>query len=310
MKAADRRHFLGGSDAASVLGVSAYKSPVELWQEKVGKSKTVVTEAQRRLWARGHELEPFIRKMTIQKLADEGNDVELIATNERHVDAEHPFLSSEIDFDIRLNGEHVPVDAKSVNRHVRDRWGTTGTDEMPIDYVAQFMHNMGVHPKRPRRYLVAALRSFDDVDLYWLQRDDETIAAMREKEVRFWVDHVIPRIPPDPGDFADVSALFPKAKKPNIEATPEILAAVARLRQIKIDAAALKAEEDEVKFQLAKFMGPHAVVTQGVRNLISWDNTPTRRFDLEAFRRDHADWVALYMKETTGRTMRFAPKRG
>lgn len=310
MNAGDRRHFLGGSDAAAVLGVSSWTSPVELWQQKaLGKVKPV-TEAQKRMRKRGTRLEPFIRGMVIEKLADEGHDVELVQCNGRYVDDRYPFLSCEIDFELRVDGEFVNGDAKSVSGFARNKWGEIGTDAMPIEYAAQFMHGLGIHPLKPRRTLVAALRSFDDVDIYWLTRDEETIAGMREKLVSFWIDHVLPKVPPDPSKFADVRALFPKAKPASVEATPEVLAKVARLREISTEVAALTGEEERIRFELARFMGPHALLTSGVRNVLTWDNQPSKRFDLEAFKREHPDWVALYTKTTTSRVMRFGSKRG
>lgn len=310
MNAADRRHYLGGSDAAAVLGLSGWDSLVDLWLDKAKGVRKPVSEAQRRRWKRGHRLEPIIRAMTLDKLADEGHDVELIQCNGRYSDDRHAFLSCEIDFELRVDGEFITADAKSVDGRARDKWGAIGSDEIPIEYMAQFLHGQGIHPLKPRRTLVAALRSWDDVDLYWVTRDDETIAGMREKMVHFWHNHVIPKVPPDPSSFHDVRALFPKAKPKSIEATPEILAAVDRLKKIKIDAATLEREEEDLRFEIARFMGPAALLTNGVRDLISWDNQTTKRFDLEAFKRDHKDWVALYEKKTTGRVLRFAPKRG
>ncbi len=310
MKETERRNFLGGTDAAAVLGVSSWTSPVELYLEKIGKSKRVVTEAQRRMWKRGQRLEPFIRQMTLEKLADEGHDVELVACNERYTDAKYPFLRAEIDFEIRLDGEHVNVDAKSVSGFARNKWGEVGSDQMPIEYAAQFMAGMGVHPLRPRRTLVAALRSFDDCDIFWLPRDDETIAGMRDKMVSFWVDHVVPKVPPDPASFADVRHLFPKAKPKSIEATPEIMAATARLQAIRIDAAKLDAEKDDLQRQIGEFMGQNSLLTNGVRDVLEWSEQITKRFDLDAFKRDHADWIALYTRTTKGRVMRQAKKRG
>jgi hypothetical protein len=77
-----------------------------------------------------------------------------------------------------------------VTGFARKKWGEVDTEDVPIEYAAQFMHGLMVTGRR--MCLVAALRSFDDVDLYWTLRDDETIAGMREKLVDFWLDHVQP----------------------------------------------------------------------------------------------------------------------
>jgi putative phage-type endonuclease len=217
----DRSKFLGGSDAAAVIGVSPWSTPVELWQEKTGrKRKDPADPMRQKILERGHKLEPFIREMAIDKLRERGLQVELVACNARYQDPEHPFLSCEIDFELLLTGsiviagelisldhEHVNVDAKSVTGFARKKWGIEDTEDVPIEYAAQFMHGLMI---TGRNYcLVAALRSFDDVDLFWTVRDDETIAGMRAKEVTFWVDHVLADVPPDPLTFDDIKALFP-----------------------------------------------------------------------------------------------------
>lgn len=310
MKAADRTRFLGGTDAAAVLGVSSWATPVQLWRQKVGlAANDEVDEDRARIFARGKRLEPVIREMTIQKLRDEGHDVELLAKNRRYRHPIHRFLSTEIDFELRIDGEEVNADAKSVNAYARKKWGTEGTDEIPIEYTAQFMMGMDVAPGHRRRCLAAALRSFDDVDLYWVTRDDETIEAMRAKLVEFWTQHVVPRVPPDPVKFADVRALFPQAKPSSIEATPAILAKVDRLRQLAIDKKDLDSEEERLRFEIGHFMGEHALLTHGVRDLLTWETQLRETFDTKAFRRQHRTLAPLFTTTTETRVMRFAARR-
>jgi predicted phage-related endonuclease len=308
-RAPNRRKFLGGSDIAAVLGVSSWATRVDVWREKTGRAVRDTSDlARERMFRRGKRLEPFIREMTIEKLRDDGHDVELVAKNQRYVDPEFPFLSSEIDFELRLDGELVNADAKSVNTHARKKWGEVGSEEIPIEYSAQFMGGLMVAPGQRHRCLVAALRSFDDVDIYWTVRDDETIAAIRPRLVEFWREHVVADVPPEPATIGDVRALFPRAGG-SIEATDEQLAALARLKQISADKKALEGEEERLRFEIARFMGPHALLTQGVRDLISWENQEIKRFDVQRFRAEHGDWAAMYMKTETTRVMRGAARR-
>ena len=155
----DRSQFLGGSDAAAVMGLSPWATPVELWQQKTGRAPAPkVTQARQRMFDRGHKLEPFIRDMVIDKLRDQGLDVELLASNQRYTDPEHEFLRAEIDFELLLRGsavigskivefkgEHINCDAKSVSGFARQKWGDVDTEDVPIEYAAQFM----LQPPRP-----------------------------------------------------------------------------------------------------------------------------------------------------------------
>ena len=71
--APDRSTFLGGSDAAAVIGVSPWATPVELWLERTGqRPRQEPDAAAAKRFARGHKLEPFIREMVIDKLREIG----------------------------------------------------------------------------------------------------------------------------------------------------------------------------------------------------------------------------------------------
>ena len=320
--APDRSTFLGGSDAAAVMGLSPWATPVELWLQKTGRKPKEAPDAKRqRIYDRGHRLEPFIRDMVVDKLRDQGVDVELITYNERYVDPEHPFLSCEIDFELLLTGpvqigdtivefdrEHVNADAKSVSGFARKKWGEENTEDVPIEYAAQFMHGLMI---TGRRYcLVAALRSFDDVDIYWTVRDDETIAAMRPKLVSFWLDHVVADVAPDPMVFDDIKALFPVDDGQIAEATPEIAELVGRYRVVKSQLSELEKVADELKFRIADFISPHSMLAFQGQPLMTWKGQSDTRLDVDAFRAAHPDLFTQYARTKTVRVLRFASKKG
>lgn len=303
----DRRTFLGGTDAPAVLGVSEWLTPVELWRLKTGRVKPEPNAARDKRLERGKRLEPFICEMVVDKLRDLGHDVEVLARNERYTDPVYPFLKCEIDLELRVDGEHVNGDAKSVGGQARHRWGQEGTEDVPIDYAAQFMDGLMITGRQ--RCLAAALRSFDDVDIFWVTRDEPTIEGMRSKLVSFWQDHVQADVPPDPIKFADVRALFARPEPRRVEATPEILEAVEELGLIKSRVQALENREEYLRFTIAKHMGAAETLSAGVRDLMSWANEERSRFDLERFKREHPDWYALYTSTTTTRVLRRARSR-
>ncbi|WP_164886795.1 YqaJ viral recombinase family nuclease [Piscinibacter defluvii] len=308
---ADRSSWLGGSDAAAVLGVDPYRTPVDLWLEKTRRKVENLDDFKRAMvLARGRRLEPVIREMAIDKLRAAGHQVKLLAKNRRYRDAKHRFLSAEIDFELEVDGEEVNGDAKSVSHFVRDEWGDPGSEDVPIHYAAQFMHGLMVHPRRRQRTLVAALRSLDDVDLYWTRRDEVTIEAMRERELRFWTDHVKAKVPPEPTSLDDIRGLFPKSRPAAIEATPEIATKVAELRELQKQAKDIVERETLLRFQIGQFMGDHALLTAGVRDLLTFEEQTRSSFDLTAFRRKHPDWEAMFTRTSTTRVLRFAARRG
>lgn len=319
----DRTLFLGGSDAAAVLGVSPWATPVELWMQKTGrKPREVPTKARQRMFDRGHKLEPFIRDMVIDKLEDMGLEVELAACNERYVDAEFAFMSCEIDFELRLwgvleingvdvtfDGERINCDAKSVSGFARKKWGEVDTEDVPIEYAAQFMFGLMVTGRD--RCLVAALRSFDDVDIFWTMRDDETIAAMRPRLADFWINHVQADVAPDPFKFDDIKALFPLDNGLAVEATPEIAAKVEQLRDVKARLKDLEVAEEALKLDIAEHISPHALLRYEGRDLMSWKGQNDTRLDTTAFREARPDLFAEFATTKVVRVLRFLkPKKG
>jgi len=306
-----RSSFIGGSDSAVILGVHPHRTLVDLWLEKVGRKVETVDDTRREmLFARGKRLEPVIVDMAVDKLRAAGHQVKLLAKNRRYRDAQHRFLSAEIDFELEVDGEEINGDAKSVSHFVRDEWGAPGSEDVPIHYAAQFMHGLMVHPRQRQRTLVAALRSLDDVDLYWTKRDDVTIEAMRERELRFWHDNVKGKLVPAPSSLDDIRGLFPKSRPAAIEATSEIAAKVAELRELGKQAKDIAERETVLRFQIGQYMGDHALLTFGVRDLLSFEEQPRSSFDLHAFRRKHPDWEAMFTKSSTTRVLRFAARRG
>lgn len=303
----DRSRFLGGSDVAAVLGVSHYRTPLELWQEKTGRKVFEADPEETRRKSRGQKLEPFIVEMAVEKLREQGHTVEIITRNARYFDPSLPFLSCEIDAELEVDGQEVNFDAKSASGQARQRWGEEGTDQVPLEYAAQFMHGLGI-TARPKT-LVAALRSFDDVELYEVPRDELTIQAMREKCVLFWRDCVEADRPPDPITFADCRELWPEGNGKRVEATEEVLALIDELRQVADRKKALANREEWLRFELARFMGPAEVISKGVRDLVSWAAETRSDFDEKAFRREHPDWVALFTKPRTTRVLRIARRR-
>lgn len=313
----DRRRFLGGSDTAAVMGLSPWETAVELWEEKTGRraaSFEIDLERERR-FRRGHKLEPFIREMVIEKLQDQGLRVELLAVNQRYQDAAHPFLACEIDFELRLWGEtqvgdkiytfdgtEVNADAKSVSGFARRKWGTESNTDVPIEYACQFMHGMGIRGRR--LCLVAALRSFDDVDIYWTEADDEVIQAMRDKCVDFWVNHVVADVPPDPLNFSDIKRLFPSDHGQRKEASQEVAEKIEALRILRARRAADELDEENLAFEIGQFIEPASEVVYGGKVIATFKAQGDTRLDAKTLRQEQPDLFARYARTKSIRVLR------
>lgn len=320
-KMPDRAKFLGGSDAAAVLGVSEWMTPLELYQRKVGTAPPEKPNPRLDSIRRaGTELEPHILRLLLAKLREQGLEVELLARNQRYVDQQHAFMGCEIDFELRLTGtvlingidvyfddEHINGDCKSSQGFWRWKWGAEGSDDVPIAYAAQFMHGLGITGKR--WCIVAALIGLHDVAIFWVERDAETIEAMRAKQVDFWTNHVQAKIEPDPIKFSDIRALFPQDNGKTVEATAEVAAQVERIQKLQAQQKRTEAEIEELKVSVGQYVGDFMRLTVDGREVLTFKHQIKTVLDDQALRRQHPTLIPLYEKQVESRVLRFARPR-
>jgi len=184
----DRTKYIGGSDVAAILGVSPWRNVVDLWIDKITPRAENGQNASAK--RRGSRMEPYILDMIREE-----HGLEIVAANNRYIDRELPFMAAEIDFEY-LDPETGQVEngeIKTVHPFKAKEWGDNGTDQLPLHYLAQIQHGMGV--RSARRCRTFALIG-DDLEPYLVDRDDELIAAMRARATEFWTKFVLPKIQP------------------------------------------------------------------------------------------------------------------
>lgn len=286
-EAHDRSKLLGGSDIAAVLGLSPWKTPLDLWRDKT----TPRVEGPRRaVLTRGIRWEGAVAEMLVESLEAKGRKVDIVASNRRYRDDEHPFLAAEIDFEIRLDGaeEITNVELKTVHPFRLREWGESGTDTLPVHYTAQVMHGLGV--TRRRSAMLAALFGADELRVYPVDADDETIAGLRSRAVSFWTDHVVAGIAPEPITLEDLSKLF---DKDNPDAHPlladEALAEqVMRLRAINAEVKAREAEAEAIEFSIKRAMRDcTTLVMPNGKTAVEWKQRSGSYLDETALKEAH-----------------------
>lgn len=303
----NRMGFVGGSDVAAILGVSPWKTPHELWLQKTGRAaREEITPQQQKRFDRGHRLEPVVLDMLLDRLRDDGHEVELLRTNERYVDVEHPFMACEIDFELMLDGEHVNGDCKTVHPFASKKWGEEGTDEVPIEYAAQFMHGLGITGRD--RCIVATLIGMDDLLIYEVQRDQETIDGIRARVAQYWNECVVADVAPDPIDFDDAKAIYAKADGTKVEASSEIRDAVFKLAEVKQKLKSFEESEKELSFRIADFMRPHSILTFGGNEIATWKNQDHTSLDQKLLAEELPEVTAQYKRTKEIRVLRLKVK--
>lgn len=314
----DRQTFIGGSDAAVILGVSPWKTPLQLYEEKVN-GRAPETEAKLKLFARGHRWEPIALEMLVDALSADDEAPVLTERNKRYIDAEHPFLACEIDAELLIGNELVNVELKTVHPFKAHEWGEEGSEEVPVHYAAQAMHGLAITGRR--LCIVGALFGADNLVPFKVVRDDETIKAMREKSVAFWNNHVLARVPPEPSNMADIMRLFAKVNGKPVEASEPVLHALRRLQAIRGSMNAMEGEKEEIEFEIADYVRRQwgvpdpdtatqqiddAVLTVGGKPVATWKKQSRSSLNTKALQAALPDIYKQYQRETWFRTIRFS----
>lgn len=263
----DRSSFLGGSDAAAILGVSPWKSAFQLYQEKTHEFHEEVTPEKQRIFNRGKRWEPIVIEMLVDELEDRGHDVKIVSKNNRYIDNEHPFLAAEIDLELMLDGEHVNGEMKTVHPFAAKDWGEEGTDEIPIYYTAQVAHGQMITGRN--KTIVAALIGADDLRVHEVSRDDELIHLMRGKEIEFW-QRILDRNAPDPTSLEDIKRLYQIDSGKSLEADAELLTLYAELSNLKADYKAIETTIETLTTRIKARMGEAALIMHNGKKLVSW----------------------------------------
>ena len=185
----DARHGIGGSDASAVLGMSPYKTNVELWEEKCN-IRTPDDISDREYVKYGHDAEPLIRSLFA---------------------LDHPEYSVEYFEDNMIRNEKYPWAHASLDGELTDKFGRKGILEIKTTNILNPMQRQKWDGRIPDNYYIQVVHyllvtEYDFVELraqlksewkgeirlsardYHIERSEvlEDIEMLKEEEEQFW----------------------------------------------------------------------------------------------------------------------------
>lgn len=251
----ERVKGIGSSDAPAVLGLSKWKTPMDVYLSKRGELVGEQEDNEAMYW--GRALEPVIR----QRYADETGRTVIIP--ELMVSEQHPFMIASLD-GVTTDGRVVEV---KTARSDLD-WGAPGTDEVPEIYMVQVQHQMIVSKISVAD--IPVLFKGHDFRIYTVDADPELQDIIIERETEFW-NRVQTGNPPDPVNLADVIARFGRTSTATpVQASIGIASSVTMLKKLKEALKALETDEETLKAQILGFLGEHDTLLDGEKIIATW----------------------------------------
>ena len=303
-----RKHYVTGTDAGKLIGVSPYGGIFSVWLDKTGRSEAPTETPAMKA---GKTFESGILKMYAEEL-----DCKL-----EHVDGydlrtcdKYPRLGASLDGWNHDLG--IPVDAKNI-RWKDEKWGDAYTSDFPDYYKAQLQVQMMVTGAKFAH--LAVMFSGQDFFVYQMEYDDEMAAKILEASEAFW-----PYVESDEMPEADgsngaknfINDTFAVGKlDESKEATDEIKETIRQLKNAKAAKAEATGKETELSNRIKAFMGDATVIP----GYATWkNNKDSKETDWEAVAREamegmnptqRADIIARNtVKKPGNRTLRITAK--
>ena len=256
-----RKHYVTGTDAGKLIGVSPYGGKFAVWLDKMGRAAPVVETPAMKA---GKKFESAI----LQTYAEEMN------CKLEHVDGyqlitcdKYPRIGAYLDgwnHDLQ-----IPVDAKNI-KWKNEKWGDAWTDQFPEYYKAQLQVQMMVTGATFAH--LAVMFSGQDFFIYSMEYDEEMAQKILDATEEFWPYVENDQMPE--ADGSDEATEYIKSEFARGDAaavkdpTEEILEALKGLQKAKLDEKDAQNRKAEFENRIKLFMGDATVI----KGVCTWKN--------------------------------------
>ena len=197
----ERKQGIFATDAAPVLGLSKYSSPVRVWMEKCGDPMPEErSEAAQEALRMGNIMQPVVARLYEDKYETRLKDLEGVTIWSK----EHPFMGSHFDYVTPDNKTLVEI--KNFHPMRLKEFGEDGSPDVPMDCLVQCVHEAIVFGVT--RVDLAVLFGGQSFRVYPITIDPDIASMVVQREEQFW-KQVIERVAPPPIDPEETRRLWP-----------------------------------------------------------------------------------------------------
>lgn len=287
-----RRTGIGGSDAATVVGLNPYSSLYTLYNDKLG---LIPAKEDNEAMRQGRDFEDYVARRWMEAT---GKKVRRNCYMWRS--DEHPFMLADIDREVV--GESAGLECKTTSAYSKsDLEG----GEVPLTYYVQCQHYMAVMGF-DRMYLAVLVLGVGFY-CFTIERDESEISALIEAEAAFW--RMVEEKTPPPVDGSDstmatIAAIYPtETVAGRVQLTGKAAALIGDIEAMKAERDALVESINRAKAAIMQEIGDaEGGRCDGWR--VSWKAQTRSSIDGAALKRDYPEIYKQYSKKTTSRVFR------
>jgi len=288
-----RRNGIGGSEAAIVVGLNRFGSPLQLWASKMG----IGTEPEKtEVMRQDTDFEEYVARRWMEAT---GKKVRRRNYIFRNTDYPHSIA----DIDREIIGENAGLECKTTSVYNKSDFES---GEIPPTYYVQCQHYMAVMGY-DRMYLAVLVLSKAFYH-FCIERDNEEIAALMKKEGDWWEEFISGDSVPEPdgsdGDDALIRDRFPDSDGGEVflgMRTQDFEELSELDRQIK----ELTIRRDACKQAIMQDMGDASTASALNGWTATWKQQASTRLDSKALKSDYPELYQKYAKTTDTRVFRY-----
>ena len=266
-----RKNYIGGSDAAAIIGLNPFVTPYSLWAEKTDRlPEREDTEAMRQ----GRDLEQYVADRFTEETG-----LETSKPNEMYFSNDYPFAMANIDR--WIDKGNIGLECKTTSSLNLKRFKN---GEYPNNYYVQCVHYMAV--TGAKKWYLAALVLNKGFYVYEIERDEQEINSLMDSEQEFYENYIKKDAPPPVDGFV-----------PTTDAINTVFNTVSDFNKISLFGREKQIEQyfllrkkiseyeqmkEQIEQELKLDLGEHEQGVEG-KYLVSWKKTSRCTFDSKRF---------------------------
>ena len=292
----ERQNYIGGSDAAAIIGLSKWKTPYEVWLEKTGQGIEKPETLPMKL---GTMMEGIVADLWASQY-----NKKIKKSNKTLFSKDYPFIGANLDRLIVGEKSFLEVKTTWFNKDWED-------EKIPLQYLIQCLHYLYV-TQYEYCYLVVLICNSELRSYKIFKKDyEKQIEQIIAKEVEFWQKYVVPKIPPPVSASAnDSEAIFQQfsseIKEPtqelDLSGDDEVQLLLENLESYKQDRKKLDEQITQIENQIKLKLGEYQIAKTS-RYIIEWKVQERSTIDKQKLIEDGID-ISKYEKKTISRVFK------
>lgn len=307
-----RLQGLGGSDVAVVCGLSEYTTPFELWEEKaLGYMRPPMSdEWEQQMLIRSLMEDPILRvylcnhlglneeymrapiKWPVEKIK------EVVSDSGMKFHDKFPWLFANVDYLVKdPTGKTRILEIKTVSPVKSHLWGEPGTAEIPMPYLLQVATYCMCHDIEEADIAALFFGVVPDVKIYTYTRNPALEQNIVIKTREFWLNHVIPKQPPQYTTRDNLDKLYQAVSGKVIEADEETLKLFETYQELNLMKKDLEKKIEEIKMSFKLFKQDAQYITHEGTKIVKETCYTQTRLDTAAIKKKQPELFKQYAKQ-------------